>query len=479
MQFGHPHGALKTSYRGKTLAFQRDAGLFQWTTAVKALARLAVGTRAVVSGSRDLTLSTLEGEGGSPAAALDYAIAKPTSWIVDLFGRESSGKSYARLVCKRENSERKRPGPVRVTLSPQLHDPAKLRIFLDGVELLTTQELLDLLELLILEEAAVRSSNTAVEPNPVFRAAWFKGILQEEVLFSLQETELLDRLGIEEACCQAYATTASTDAFPAAIASELLSHVQPLAQGGTRPKKSLFNKPYRIACPPTAAGALALFNHMQSTHDDRVSLNAAFPSTRSIVDADDFDSYSCVVLSWAAAKLLYKRERFKRFRPVMLLPRTSIGFVLRGELSSAKQVEKVLLATEADGYPMKFFSVAKTRALLRKDSEAITATFSEMMSLLPRKGDAAIVAFPISNLIARRHGAKVLWSHDEHFRCGDNILFARRSMNTSEIASLVREVWYTLLEDPSALSVSLGQMFSEVDFTNYLYRLAALYQIRA
>jgi hypothetical protein len=477
MQFKRPQGPLKTSYRGKNLAFQRDAGLFQWSTAVKALAKLAVGTRAVLSGAKDHSLSTLEGEGGSPAATLDYAIAKPTSWIVDLFGREASGKSYARLVCKRENSERKRPGPVRVTLSTHLHDSSRLRIFLDGVELLTTQELLELLELLETDKPGTADAQAKAEPTPVFKASWFKGMLHEEVLFSLRETELLDRLGIEEACSKTDAPTSSSDQFLAAIKTELLSHFQPAPQSKKWQKVSKLNKPLRIACPPTATGALALFNYMQSEHAGKVTIDAAFPSTRSILEADDLDSYSCVVLSWAAARTLYIREKFTTLRPVMLLPRTSLGFVLRKELSSTKQVEKVLLATEVDGYPMRFLARAMEHDLVRRESEAVAATFSEIMSLLPRKGDAAIVAFPISHLIGRRHGARVLWSHDEHFRCGENILFIRNELNRPDIISLVREAWYTLLEDPTARSNSLDQIFSAVDFTNYLYRLAGGIQV--
>lgn len=478
-RFKHPQGGIKISYRGKSLAFQRDAGLFQWSAAVKALAVLAVGTRASVTGSQDSGLNFLEGEGGSLAATLDYAIAKPTSWIVDLFGREDSGKSYARLVFKRENSERKRPGPVRVSLSSRLHDPSNLRIFLDGVELLTTQELQQLLELLTQEQPTRQKKGGKAEHGHVFQASWFTELLKEEVLVSLRETEVLDRLGIEEACEQAVPAHSPSEPFVSDVQMQLLSHVLPPSGSTRRNGANLLSQgPCRVACPPTAAGALAIFNHVQSEAGDALSLNAAFPSTRSILDSGDFNSYSLAVLSWGAAKILYKREGFERLRPVMLLPRTSFGLVLRGELSSPKQVEKVLLATDDDSYTMRFLAIAKARHLLNDNCEPISATFSETMSLLPRKGDAAITAFPISHLLAKRHRAKVLWIHDEHFRCGDNILFARHSLDPSAVATLIREAWYTLLEQSSALDSSLERIFSAVDFSNYLYRLAALYQVR-
>lgn len=469
---------MKTSYRGKSLAYQRDAGLFQWSAAVKAFAILAVGTRASVSTSRNLSLMTLEGEGGSPAATLDYAIAKPTSWIVDLFGRESNGKSYARLVFKRENSERKRPGPVRVALSTQLHHSANLRIFLDGVELLTAQELLGLHALLSEESASKHSKNTKSESTPVFQARWFKDLLHEEVQFSLRETELLDRLGIEEVCEQNAETERLQKGFGSAMQKSLLSSMPPSPTSTRSAKKPRLKLPFRIACSPAAVGALTLFNRLRLEHGERLSINAAFPSTRAILESDDLGSYSLLALSWGAAKLLYRREKFTRFRPVMLLPSTSLGLILRKELSSPKQVNKVLLATEPDGYPMRVLSAARSHKLLPASVEPISASFSEIMSLLPRKADAAIAAFPISHLIARRHSAKVLWEHDQIFRCGNNILFARKPLDTREVAGHIRESWYTLLEDTSALEGALNTIFSEVDFTNYLYRLAALYQVR-
>ncbi len=469
---------MKTSYRGKSLAYQRDAGLFQWSAAVKAFAILAVGTRASVSTSRNLSLMTLEGEGGSPAATLDYAIAKPTSWIVDLFGRESNGKSYARLVFKRENSERKRPGPVRVALCTQLHNPAHLRIFLNGVELLTAQELLALHGLLSEASSSKHLKNTESESTPIFQATWFKDRLHDEVQFSLRETELLDRLGIEEVCEQNAAAEPSKKSFGSAIQKALLGSMPPSPTSTRSAKKPRLKLPCRIACSPAAVGALTLFNRLRLEHDEKLSINAAFPSTRAILESDDLASYSLIALSWGAAKLLYRREKFTRFRPVMLLPSTSLGLILRRELSSSKQVKKVLLATEPDGYPMRVLSTARSHELLPTSVEPISASFSEIMSLLPRKADAAIAAFPISHLVARRHSAKVLWEHDQIFRCGTNILFARKTLDIHEVAAHFRESWYTLLEDTSALQDALNRIFSDIDFTNYLYRLAALYHVR-
>jgi hypothetical protein len=479
-RFARSTETARVSYRGKSLAFQRDAGLFQWSAAVKAFALLAVGTRLAASGGHREKFGVLEGERGSLAATLDYAIAKPTSWIVDLFGREASGKSYARIVFKRENSEQKRAGPVRVSLSSQLDSSEKLRIYLDGVEVTSTGQMTDLYELLQgdLSKKKPAASQTEV---PIFRATWFQEILKKEVLLSLQETELLDRLGIDDACSRISPLFKSSPAFIATVLQSLLQYHELGQPAATRKKlnnSSKGEKNIQIACPPTAAGALALFHHLSISAKLRLEVHTSFPSARAILASPERSNFSALVLSWAAAKLFLKRREAAKFAPVMLLPRTSFALILRGELSSAKQIEKILLATEQDGYPMHFLRLAKQEKLLQDSIDPVQATFSEIMSLLPRKGDAAITAFPYSHLIAQRHRSKVLWNEEPTFRIGDNILFVKRSLLESALLPSLREAWFTLLENPSKLASALEQIYSRPDFINYLYRLAALYKTR-
>lgn len=476
VRFKRAQSSPRTSYRGKALAFQRDAGLFQWSAAVKAFAILAVGTRANICEGAKNEPYHLEGEGGSLAATLDYAIAKPTSWIVDLFGRETNGKSFARLIFKRENSERKRAGPVRVSLSSQVHDPGRLRIFLDGVELLTSKALRDLLEMLE-EPAKEKKAAPSEQDTPVFRAAWFKKVLEEEVKFDLQEVELLETMGIEDACDQRIEKEESVRKTVAAIKTELLKKALSTSTVHTSKKTKGSKSSILVASPPTAVGALSLFHHLKNSSLSSLKVYASFPSARSIITSPDLPTYSAIVLSWAAATQLYRKEGFTRFRPVMLLPRTSFGLVLRKEFPSPKEIETILLATELDGYPMKFLTHARSEGYIPKEAQTVQATFSEIMSFLPRKGDAAVAGFPISYLLGKRHSARVLWDRDPDFRMGDNILFTQRSAEPFINVQSITKAWYQLLEDSHMCSLAIEHIYSDVDFINYLYRLAALYRV--
>jgi hypothetical protein len=477
VRFQRSQSSPRTSYRGKALAFERDAGLFQWSAAVKAFSILVVGTKAALPTKDVSQLYVLEGEGGSLAATLDYAIAKPTSWIVDLFGRESTGKSYARLVFKRENSERKRPGPVRILLTSQLYDPGALRVFLDGTEVVSKTELCNLLELLE-NPVEVKKNNSLREPVvPVFRTAWFKKTLEEEIRYDLQEVELLDSMGINDACDQRAGVDRNSRSAVMAIKEELLAKRVPAINLRSVKKSGKAKSEVLVASPPTAVGALAIFHHLRNSAHANVRVHASFPAARNIINSEDFSSYSAVVVSWAAAIQLYRREGFTRFRPTMFLPRTSFALILRNEISSSKEVQKVMLATEPDGYPMKFLAHAKSEGYLLEDVESVQATFSEIMSFLPKKGDAAIAGFPISYLLGKRHKARILWDREPGFRLGDNILFTNRSFEHLIDVQTISSAWYDLLENNAKFQDALNNIYSELDFINYLYRLVALYRV--
>jgi len=116
--------AERVSVRGKVPGAYRDVGTFQWTSAVRAVALLAL--RAAISPQ----CARISGGAGSPASSLDYALSKQPLWLLDLFGCDRTGVSYARRIFLRTNSERKRPGPVVVALNDVYLPSSSIGIFL-------------------------------------------------------------------------------------------------------------------------------------------------------------------------------------------------------------------------------------------------------------------------------------------------------------------------------------------------------------
>jgi hypothetical protein len=122
-----PDEAVRVSVRGKTPGAFHGANTFQWTSAVRALALLLVSAR--IDGAQ----TVLAGETGSAAASLDYALSKHPSWLVEMFGTDAAGRGMARRLIRRSNPERKRPGPVLLSLNAHLLQPAEIDVEKDGV----------------------------------------------------------------------------------------------------------------------------------------------------------------------------------------------------------------------------------------------------------------------------------------------------------------------------------------------------------
>lgn len=114
--FRHPlllHEAI--TIRG-TVA-PNNFGNFRWSAGVKALTLLLIRQALLIESGKlenepaDVSAS-IEGEDSSPAASLDYALSKQPLWLRDMFGISPHGVPVSKLIFRRINPDRKRPGPV-------------------------------------------------------------------------------------------------------------------------------------------------------------------------------------------------------------------------------------------------------------------------------------------------------------------------------------------------------------------------------
>jgi hypothetical protein len=132
--------SLRTCIRGKTAGAFVAFGSFQWTSAVRAVA--AVVIRYAIAEKAGAASYCLVGGKGSLAASLDYALSKGPGWIQEMFGTMSAGSLYAKRLFRITNPNRKRPGPVALSVNSSRLPISEVRIFLngvavDGVEVLT------------------------------------------------------------------------------------------------------------------------------------------------------------------------------------------------------------------------------------------------------------------------------------------------------------------------------------------------------
>lgn len=110
-------GNQRVTIRGKTAGAFRGAGTFQWTSAVRGLCILFAKAKAMQLSDREGGRGVIFGLQRSVAASLDYAITKQPVWIRDMFGNDASGNSMAYRLILRTNPNRKRPGPVVLSIN--------------------------------------------------------------------------------------------------------------------------------------------------------------------------------------------------------------------------------------------------------------------------------------------------------------------------------------------------------------------------
>lgn len=115
--FSHPLLAQRlVSVRGAMAP--QNTGTFRWSSGVRALTLLltkqALLLEARKYGVPDSPPVAIHGYQNSLAASLDYAISKQPLWLQDMFGMTPQGLPIVKLLLKRMNPDRKRPGPVTV-----------------------------------------------------------------------------------------------------------------------------------------------------------------------------------------------------------------------------------------------------------------------------------------------------------------------------------------------------------------------------
>ena len=116
--------------RGKTAGAYVSYGSFQWTSGVRGVC--AAFLRFVLSEAGDTVDFCLVGGKGSLAASLDYALSKGPSWLGEMFGSGIGGSQLARRIFKITNPNRKRPGPVAISVNKNVVSVDHVQIYWDN-----------------------------------------------------------------------------------------------------------------------------------------------------------------------------------------------------------------------------------------------------------------------------------------------------------------------------------------------------------
>ncbi|MEY4668692.1 MAG: hypothetical protein RL518_1391 [Pseudomonadota bacterium] len=113
--------------RGKTAGAYVTCGSFQWTSGVRGVC--AAFMRFLLSEQSDVVDFCLIGGKGSLAASLDYAMSKGPAWLGEMFGSGVGGIQLARRIFKITNPNRKRPGPVAISVNKNVVSADQVHIY--------------------------------------------------------------------------------------------------------------------------------------------------------------------------------------------------------------------------------------------------------------------------------------------------------------------------------------------------------------
>jgi hypothetical protein len=155
----------RSCFRGKTPGAYHSDGSFQWTSGVRAVCVAFMKMR--LSGIDPELDTCVVGDRASMAASLDYALSKRPVWLEDMFGVGSGGRQNAQRIFRVTNPNRKRPGPVALSVNSTIILPENISIFwhnkkVDDPDLL--RRMIDSIERqdLLAREATGRAANQNV-----------------------------------------------------------------------------------------------------------------------------------------------------------------------------------------------------------------------------------------------------------------------------------------------------------------------------
>lgn len=116
----------RSCFRGKTPGAYHSDGSFQWTSGVRALCVAFIKMK--LSTFEPETEICVVGDRASMAASLDYAISKRPVWLEDMFGIGTGGRQNAQRIFRVTNPNRKRPGPVALSVNQAVIFPEEITI---------------------------------------------------------------------------------------------------------------------------------------------------------------------------------------------------------------------------------------------------------------------------------------------------------------------------------------------------------------
>lgn len=517
--FFHPLvGDERVAVRGKTAGVWVGAGTFQWSPAVRALAALIVRLKAWSLSQGSVAQPVLSGEGASPAASLDYALAKQPLWLSDMFGVDSRGRTLAARVFQRSNPERRHPGPVVLTVNPRFLPLSAVRVHVERQEVSTAEELQGLAGNIERQAGSMRRARRTLpacapaEPAPLeLRKPWhalpapFDRPDEYEYLRAAYHTEILSRLRALDVFTAGRAEQLLKSIYDSrpfrkiagrcdGLLSDLDRSLNSSGRLGLVDETALIaryfkgDEPLRVAASSLQASSLAIFTCLRHVRGCRIEIDFRHPHSTELVtrglEGRWHEPPDALVVSCAGAVHLLKSTG--DYRPLMILPGITHRVVGPSSLTST---ERTMAAGEYEfmfqipTMALFYFEALAAAGAIKRNAVRLieaepcdtTASFKDASSTR-----RAILPFPHFALGTRYHRCLELDKATRAVAENVAVLVVHERLLRQEercrlLDVLVRDAWLSLAEGGSCFEQTLDAVLHDPSYLNFIKRTCGLH----
>lgn len=503
--FEHPLSARRVeSVRGKSEGAYSRSGSFQWSPAVRALCVLLIKAKEAAVSQREQA-PILQTNARGAISALDYALGRSAQWIIDFFGSDSAGRPIARRVLTRTNPERKRPGPLAITLNEKFLRPHQIEIIWDEKPVSSAESLAELDRLLVEAgewELGRTSFGASRSERPLCSIHELRPSFVREARLMLRATNIFSTRALREALrgleetqalhsVQKEIRTELEDLDLSLIGAERLGLAVRADELGR-----LFSSdaPIRFGVTPSQIGTLALLRFLRDVRKLPIEIDCSFTHTsdlaRGIANGGGKQFPECCVMTTASFSLLPSKLR-REYRPLMVMPaatHTIVGQTATNPNDALRETAEYHFLHDFPTTPAFWFdALAKTGAVSLDRSRIIHADPDETLAAL-RANDRSIRAilwFPYNVIAACVAGTKTLLQAPAPgvgLGFVQNMLFVHQSFANSKLRKqlldiLIRDAWLSLLQSEELCTQVVHAQLEDPGYRQSLWRYSGLYRL--
>lgn len=520
IRFSHPSlEAPILSVRGKSEGAYLGTKSFQWTPAVRALAIFFLRAKA-----RFLSLEQplLSGEAGSPAASLDYALSKQTSWLFEMFGWNEDGQSLAKTFILRTNPNRKRPGPVSLSLCTHAFCVDDVQIFVDEREI-DDCGILEVVanqieaswqarnrsrakvsaEVSIKEEAELPNTSSFA-PNKAKGLALsrvkqvLRAEFRQEIINGLVQTDIFDRASVNNSVLQINENPSFKGIVnkPVSLSSPVDDSLAPSERLGVA-DSSLWlkqmlcqDRPLKVATAVSTLAANAIFLYLKHTKGYHIELNHryvhALEISNRILRNELREVPDICVMAMAPAASMFSLGSRLAYHPLMFFPKTSHRLIAPkgADTKHAKKgFGRYLLLQDEPSSASFYFDDLERQNFFDKKKQRLEhkEPFDALGEL--KSGDPelrSVMFFPYHSFNRHFNNCRYLDDGSNPAVYKEMVLLVHQSLweEQERVRALniaVRDAWIEIRGSRMLLEKLIGMMLDDDEYFSFLSRSAGLY----